>query len=63
MVDGDFYEGLGSNGLKGWDPMALLCPITVWLTIGFSLRSPSLEVERLFIEWFFRKDYCFSKGL
>ena len=23
----------------------------------------TLEVEKLFIEWFFRKDYCSSKGL
>ena len=23
----------------------------------------SLEVQRLFFEWFFRKDYCFSRDL
>ena len=23
----------------------------------------TLEVQRLFVQWFFRKDYCFSKGL
>ena len=23
----------------------------------------TLEVQRLFFEWFFRKDYCFSRDL
>ena len=31
-------------------------PILVWF-------CQSLEVQRLFFEWFFRKDYCFSRHL
>ena len=27
------------------------------------LIMASLEVQRLFFEWFFRKDYCFSRDL
>ena len=38
-----------------------------WRNAGFGaefvIMILSLEVERLFIEWFFCEDYCFSKGL
>ena len=27
------------------------------------LTLAALEVQRLFFEWFFRKDYCFSRDL
>ena len=32
-------------------------------SIAANTQRYTLEVQRLFFEWFFRKDYCFSKGL
>ena len=31
--------------------------------VPWSSKIYAVEVERLFIEWFFCKAYCFSKGL